>query len=162
MLSFIFWRNTGSISEYRYYNVSQVNVYGLTRPEIGNSPLFDFHVCSSPPLRKEDVMSATLDVYMRIFTSILHEKTKTSALLGQMSSTDEEKVEKDLKELHQKMKDLKRHLSHMIQNKKDVLNKLSTIKVDPFLFFVYFMNTQSNLTIILGQCAELRPRCVKN
>ncbi|KAM7378544.1 hypothetical protein PAMA_013444 [Pampus argenteus] len=113
----------------------------LKQPEIGSNPLFSSVIRSinTSCQRKEDVllMNATLDVYMRIFSSILqrshsqrHEKSNTPALLDQLSDARRDQVTRALVEFQQKLGKLKRRLSHLGRNKEDVINKLNNIKVD--------------------------------
>lgn len=79
-------------------------------------------------------MNVTLDVYMRIFSSILqhnhnqgHEKTGT--LLDQVSESKRSEVEATLQALQQMMERLKRTLSHLNHDREDVISKLNKIQV---------------------------------
>ncbi|KAM7367375.1 hypothetical protein PAMP_015280 [Pampus punctatissimus] len=136
----------GSPFQYVPENLKQIHesiadVLELKQPEIGSNPLFSSVIRSinTSCQRKEDVllMNATLDVYMRIFSSILqrshnqrHEKTNTPALLDQLSDARRAQVTSALVEFQQKMGKLKRRLSHLGRNKEDVISKLNNIKVD--------------------------------
>lgn len=77
-------------------------------------------------------MNATLDVYTRIFSSILttnsHSQDERS-LLEKLPQTDKDHVRNVLEKLWHKMKKLKSDLSHLQQNKEELFNRLSTIKV---------------------------------
>uniref|UniRef100_A0A671VQY0 Uncharacterized protein n=1 Tax=Sparus aurata TaxID=8175 RepID=A0A671VQY0_SPAAU len=78
------------------------------------------------------LMNVTLDIYMRIFSSILHHqhKTGTPALLDQVPDSERSKVKEDLKVIRGKMEALKRHLNHPSHDREDVISKLNMIKVD--------------------------------
>ncbi|XP_036977758.1 interferon gamma 1-like [Acanthopagrus latus] len=108
----------------------------LTQAEVITNPPFSSVISSlntSCQGREElRLMNVTLDVYMRIFSNILHHQHKpgTLALLDQVSDSQRSKVKEDLKELRGKMEALKRHLNHPSHDREDVVNKLNKIKVD--------------------------------
>lgn len=93
-------------------------------------------------------MNATLDVYMRIFSSILQHKqhaknTKKSPSLLDLCEVSPDKrpqVESVLTEFQQKAAELKRQLSQRINNKEDVLGKLHQIKVKETLVSPFNVN----------------------
>ncbi|XP_072309518.1 uncharacterized protein [Eucyclogobius newberryi] len=91
----------------------------LASPEVGSNPLFTSVIRSlnSPCQVREDVMlmNSTLDVYMKIFSSLLHHKKEPFS---------------DLKKLRDHMSKLKSQLSHLQQNKEDLISKINAIKVD--------------------------------
>lgn len=88
---------------------------------------------AAPPQGREELklMNVTLDIYMRIFSSILHHqhKTGTPALLDQVPDSERSKVKEDLKVIRGKMEALKRHLNHPSHDREDVISKLNMIKV---------------------------------
>ncbi|XP_040886325.1 interferon gamma 1-like [Toxotes jaculatrix] len=113
----------------------------LKEPEIGSKPLFSSIIKSinTSCQRKEDiqVMNATLDVYMHIFSSLLqhnhhqhHGRTLSSPVLDQLSNSDREKVKLDLRNLQHKMEEMRKHLGQLNQDKADMLSELDKIKVD--------------------------------
>lgn len=83
--------------------------------------------------RRDDVqlMSAALDVYTHIFSSILgHQQTeKSNTLLAQVSPSQRPKVKEALQHLQKKMEELKTNLSQMNQEREEVLTKLKNIEV---------------------------------
>ncbi|XP_061571099.1 interferon gamma 1-like [Cololabis saira] len=113
---------------------------GLKMPEIASEPVFTFIIKSvnTTCWRRDDIqlMNATLDVYKRIFSSILHEhsnhhsKTQSSGLLDHLSEVKRSNISKHLRKLQQKMEDLKNHLNSLNSNKDRELRKLEAIKVD--------------------------------
>ncbi|XP_060924184.1 uncharacterized protein LOC132998485 [Limanda limanda] len=89
--------------------------------------------------RKEDIklMNATLDVYMRIFSSILQHshlqhngRASSSALLKQLSPSDQKWVRLVLEEKKEEMEKLRRNLSRVRPDNEDMISQLSKIKVD--------------------------------
>uniref|UniRef100_A0A3Q1EQY8 Uncharacterized protein n=1 Tax=Acanthochromis polyacanthus TaxID=80966 RepID=A0A3Q1EQY8_9TELE len=115
---FFFW-----VTLVRFINIKSVN----------NNKMFFFHQ------RGENLqlMNATLDVYIRIFSSILqnqnqqqHHGTGSSALLGQLPDGRRSEVEAALMKLQQKMENLKNHMNPRIHNRDEVLNRLNKIRVD--------------------------------
>uniref|UniRef100_A0A3B3VUI8 Interferon gamma n=1 Tax=Poecilia latipinna TaxID=48699 RepID=A0A3B3VUI8_9TELE len=80
------------------------------------------------PQRKEDIvlLNATLDVYMRIFSSVRHHKH----LLNKLSESKRTEVRENLKNLESKAKELKSRLICQNQNIEDALSELERIKVD--------------------------------
>ncbi|CAK6974548.1 interferon gamma 1-like [Scomber scombrus] len=109
----------------------------LKQPEVGSNPLFSSVIRSinTSCQRKEEVllMNATLDVYMRIFSSILqrhHTQHHEKALLDQLPETNRDDVTSALEELKEKMDRLKTELNRKSHDKEDVIGKLNKIKVD--------------------------------
>jgi len=107
-----------------------------------NQPQYHFYLAywlsGSPPQRQADMqlINATLDVYMRIFSSILlhshhknHSTTPTSGLLDHLLKSKRSEVTLALKELQQFMKDLRSNLNRWNNDTEDVLSKLNKIKV---------------------------------
>uniref|UniRef100_A0A3P9NDX4 Interferon gamma n=1 Tax=Poecilia reticulata TaxID=8081 RepID=A0A3P9NDX4_POERE len=82
------------------------------------------------PQRKEDIqlMNATLDVYMRIFSYVRHHHGKH--LLDKLSESKRTEVKEILKNLENKAKELKSRLICQNQNIEDALSELERIKVD--------------------------------
>ncbi|KAL7370655.1 hypothetical protein ABVT39_006892 [Epinephelus coioides] len=108
----------------------------LKQAEIGSSPLFDSVIKSinTSCQRKVHLMNVTLDVYTRIFTSILQhnqhqDKTRTH-LLDQLSDQESSQVVSVVTELQKNIQELKKHLSHVSHERQDLLSKLNTIDVD--------------------------------
>ncbi|XP_030295622.1 interferon gamma 1-like [Sparus aurata] len=131
----------GSPARYVSENMRQTHesiaaVLSLKQPEIITNPLFSSVIRSlntSCQGREElKLMNVTLDIYMRIFSSILHHqhKTGTPALLDQVPDSERSKVKEDLKVIRGKMEALKRHLNHPSHDREDVISKLNMIKVD--------------------------------
>ncbi|XP_070710279.1 interferon gamma 1-like [Pempheris klunzingeri] len=115
---------------------SIADVLKLTKPEISGYPLFGSVIRSinASCQRKEEIqlMNATLDIYMRIFSSIL-QHDHSAALLDKLSASARPQVESALTELQQEMEKLKRHLghlNHLNHEREDVLSELNKIKVD--------------------------------
>ncbi|XP_072233550.1 interferon gamma 1 [Leuresthes tenuis] len=113
----------------------------LKRPEIGLHPLFSSVIASinNSCQRQTDMqlVNATLDVYMRIFSSILlhshhkhHGTTHTSGLLNRLSTPKRSEVTSALKELQKLMENLRNYLNRQNNDTEDVLSKLNKIKVD--------------------------------
>ncbi|XP_035814448.1 interferon gamma 1 [Amphiprion ocellaris] len=119
---------------------------GLTKASIGSNPLFSsvMRSINTSCQRGENLqlMNATLDVYTRIFSSILQNQqqqhrgagtgtgTRASALLDQLPDGRRSEVEEALMKLQQKMENLKNHMNPRNHNRDDVLNKLNKIRVD--------------------------------
>uniref|UniRef100_A0A3B3XUU5 Uncharacterized protein n=1 Tax=Poecilia mexicana TaxID=48701 RepID=A0A3B3XUU5_9TELE len=103
---------------------------GLTQLEVNRDPLFDFVIrtINTSCQRKEDIvlLNATLDVYMRIFSSVRHHKH----LLNKLSESKQTEVRENLKNLESKAKELKSRLVCQNQNIEDALSELERIKVD--------------------------------
>lgn len=77
-------------------------------------------------------MNVTLDIYMRIFSSILQHgqgQDEAGPLLGQVPDLRRSEVEEKLQKLQHSMGLLKRNLSHLNQDKEDLIGKLNKIKV---------------------------------
>ncbi|KAM9328645.1 interferon gamma 1-like [Pholidichthys leucotaenia] len=112
----------------------------LRHPDVGSNPLFGsvLRSINTSCQRTDDLqlMSTTLDVYMRIFASILHsnhhqDDTQTSTgLLDQLSSDSKRSVEMAVKKYKEWVQHLKNHLTQQMNHKEDILNKLKIIKVD--------------------------------
>ncbi|XP_029131411.1 interferon gamma 1 [Labrus bergylta] len=120
--------------ELKDHHESIANILNLKRPEISTRPLFNsvIHSINTSCQRKEELqlMNATLDVYMRIFSSVLKHSNnpQTPTLLDQFPQ-----AESDLKNLQEKTEKMKTRLDNLSQlnhNKEDVLCKLNSIKVD--------------------------------
>lgn len=83
-------------------------------------------------------MNMTLDIYMRIFSSILKEHQhnqprdngESSSLLDKLSSHDRSVALQNLGELRNKMEILRRHLGHLTHDRDDVISKLNKIEVN--------------------------------
>lgn len=74
------------------------------------------------------LMSAALDIYAHIFSSIL-EKNQQQNLLDQLSPAQRPEVEDALKHLQWKMDTMKKILRQMNQEREEVMAKLKTIEV---------------------------------
>ncbi|KAG7495566.1 hypothetical protein JOB18_001749 [Solea senegalensis] len=115
---------------------STTNLLHLKEPEVGKESLFKSVVrgINTSCQRKEDiqVMNATLSVYMRIFSSILHHHHSrgAAALLDTLSASDQHQVKLEVKVLQQKMEKLWRNLSVENHNTENLLRELSNIQVD--------------------------------
>ncbi|XP_074554706.1 interferon gamma [Halichoeres trimaculatus] len=109
---------------------SVVNELGLKNSGISDHSPFQsvFTSINISCLRKEDfqLINFTLDVYQRIFSSILERSNdlETPTMLGHPQ------VKQHLLKLQQKMEEKKRHLSHLNHKKQDVLRDLHSIQVD--------------------------------
>ncbi|KAF0028772.1 hypothetical protein F2P81_017877 [Scophthalmus maximus] len=120
------------------------NLLMLKEPEVGREPLFISIIRSinTSCQRKEDIrlINATLDVYKRVFSSILHHQQQqhggeaaASGLLDKLSSSNRTRVQAHLEKLQNKMEELRGRLSRMNQDRRDeqdMLSKLKNIKVD--------------------------------
>ncbi|KAM4569894.1 uncharacterized protein PAE49_009199 [Odontesthes bonariensis] len=115
----------------------------LKRPEIGLHPLFSSVIASinNSCQRQADMqlINATLDVYTRIFSSILlhshhnhHGTTHASGLLDHLSGPKRSEVTSAVKDLQKLMEGLRSYLNRQNKNddKEDVLGKLNKMKVD--------------------------------
>ncbi|XP_054480966.1 interferon gamma 1-like [Anoplopoma fimbria] len=116
---------------------SIADVLKLKEQEIGSNPLFSSVIKSinTSCQRKVHVMNATLNVYTRIFSSILqnnqhHDGTRTSLLDGLQSDSERSGVKSALTEYQHKIEELRRHLGQVNQDREDVLSKLKKIEVD--------------------------------
>lgn len=77
-------------------------------------------------------MSATLEVYAHIFSSILQQKQQpdqSDTLLGQVPESQRAGLEDKLRALQQMMEHVKRHLRQVNQEREEVMTKLKAIKV---------------------------------
>uniref|UniRef100_A0A3Q3CI94 Uncharacterized protein n=1 Tax=Haplochromis burtoni TaxID=8153 RepID=A0A3Q3CI94_HAPBU len=109
--------------------------------------LIAHELVSLPPFfapQRNDVIElihTSLDVYKRIFSSILAhsnhhtqgESTASVGLLDQVSDSKRSEVESALKNLQDKMEDLKNRLTHVNHNKEEILHRLNQIKVDDLM-----------------------------
>ncbi len=111
---------------------------------------------SSPPQRKEEVqlMNVTLNVYTRIFSSILqrhhrhqHGKSRSTPLLDQVLDTKRNKVASDLVMLKEKMEKLKENLCHLNDDREDIISKLNKLEVS--VVFASKLKTHQKLTTCL-------------
>ncbi|XP_078021516.1 interferon gamma [Epinephelus lanceolatus] len=115
---------------------SIVDVLNLKQAEIGSNPLFSSVIKSinTSCQRKVHLMNVTLDVYTRIFTSILqhnqHQDKTRTPLLDQLSDQESSQVVSVVTELQKNMEKLKRRLSHVSHEREDLLSKLNRIDVD--------------------------------
>lgn len=78
------------------------------------------------------LMSATLDIYDQMFSSILKQnlqQNQADYLLDQVSVLKLSKVKNALQDLQRKMEKLKRNLTQMNQERDEVMAKLKTIEV---------------------------------
>lgn len=76
------------------------------------------------------LINATLDVYARIFSSILQQDhNKNRPLLDQVPESERSEVRTRLQELRQMMDSLKRNLGHLNVDREDIMGKLNKIKV---------------------------------
>uniref|UniRef100_A0A3Q4H9G5 Uncharacterized protein n=1 Tax=Neolamprologus brichardi TaxID=32507 RepID=A0A3Q4H9G5_NEOBR len=97
------------------------------------------------PQRNDNIelIHTSLDVYKRIFSSILAhsnhhhptqgESTASVGLLDQVSDSKRSEVESALKNLQDKMEGLKNRLTHVNHNKEEILRRLNQIKVDDLM-----------------------------
>ncbi|KAM9704847.1 uncharacterized protein ACNS7B_001270 isoform 2-T2 [Menidia menidia] len=113
----------------------------LKLPAVGLHPLFSSvlqSINNSCLQNDAQLINATLDVYTRIFSSILphghhktHGKGHASGLLEDLPEPKRSKVTSALKELKKLLDDLKRHLNRPVNdNKEAVLRELSEMQVD--------------------------------
>lgn len=131
---------------------------------------------SSPPQRKEDIrlINATLDVYKRVFSSILHHQQQqhggeaaASGLLDKLSSSNRTRVQAHLEKLQNKMEELRGRLSRMNQDRRDeqdMLSKLKNIKVSDTLIFTStdFTVRFSKVTVKKKETHERRKKSNEN
>lgn len=76
------------------------------------------------------LINATLDVYVRIFSSILQrDHHKDRPLLDQVPESERSDVRDKLEALRQMMDKLKRNLIHLNEDREDIIGKLNKIKV---------------------------------
>ncbi|KAL6116582.1 uncharacterized protein ACO6RY_14563 [Pungitius sinensis] len=107
------------------------DVLKLKEPEVGGKPLFDSVIKCNSCQRKAQVMNATLNVYSRIFSSLLQSEQQARVpLLDQLKSGERTLVKLALKELKQKMEVLGRSFGQLNPDKEDVLSNLMNITVD--------------------------------
>uniref|UniRef100_A0A3B5B7X3 Interleukin-5 n=1 Tax=Stegastes partitus TaxID=144197 RepID=A0A3B5B7X3_9TELE len=117
----------------------------LRGPDVGARPLFSRVIksinTSCQRVENLQLVNATLDVYMRIFSSILqqdgqqqqqHHAGRTGTLLEQLPDSQRSKVESAVTKMQQKMEAVKNHLRPQNHNRDDVFQELSEInkKVD--------------------------------
>lgn len=77
-------------------------------------------------------MSATLDIYDQMFSSILQQnlqQNQADSLLDQVPAPKHSKVKAVLKDLQTRMEEVKGILKEMNQDREKVMAKLKTIKV---------------------------------
>lgn len=78
-------------------------------------------------------MNVTLDIYTRIFSSILKHSHNNDdgkpVLLASVPVTEKQELQKALNKLKHNMEQLKSELGHLNQNKEDVLIELYKIDV---------------------------------
>uniref|UniRef100_A0A3B4G1J8 Uncharacterized protein n=1 Tax=Pundamilia nyererei TaxID=303518 RepID=A0A3B4G1J8_9CICH len=95
----------------------------------------------SERMTQKQLIHTSLDVYKRIFSSILAhsnhhtqgESTASVGLLDQVSDSKRSEVESALKNLQDKMEELKNRLTHVNHNKEEILYRLNQIKVDDLM-----------------------------
>ncbi|XP_029681414.1 uncharacterized protein [Takifugu rubripes] len=107
----------------------------LTQVDLITDPLF---ISNNSCQRYNDVrlMSATLEVYAHIFSSILQQNQQpdqTDTLLDQVPESQRSSLEDKLRALQQMMEHLKRHLRQVNQEREEVMVKLKAIKVDDIM-----------------------------
>uniref|UniRef100_A0A672F383 Uncharacterized protein n=2 Tax=Salarias fasciatus TaxID=181472 RepID=A0A672F383_SALFA len=99
---------------------------GLTKPNIGGSPLFAEVIRSinSSCQQRDDMqlMNATLNVYRRVFSSILEQEQEPSSLLAHQGVKDV------VLYLQEKMETLQKHLSHASHHRERLLSSLNRIQ----------------------------------
>ncbi|XP_054877983.1 interferon gamma 1-like [Poeciliopsis prolifica] len=105
---------------------------GLTQLEINRAPLFDFVIktINTSCQRKDDMqlMSATLDVYTRIFSHVRHHHG--IHLLDGLSEPERTEVLQYLVNQEKNVKELKSRLICHNQSMENALIELKSIKVD--------------------------------
>ncbi|KAK1906365.1 Interferon gamma 1 [Dissostichus eleginoides] len=105
------------------------NVLSLKGQDVGLDPLFSDFVRSNSSLEiKVNLMNATLEVYHRIFSSIL--RPDNQDLLKNLSEADRKEVTKKVEYLKQKIENLTKKLGHVNHDKENILSKLQEIQVD--------------------------------
>ncbi|CAN9508376.1 unnamed protein product [Ophioblennius macclurei] len=101
---------------------------GLTKPAIGNNPLFKAVIrnINTSCQRRHDIqlMNATLDVYLRVFSSILGQEDSPSSLLADQG------VKESILYMQDKMVDLQKKMNSISFHRDDLLGRLSRIPVD--------------------------------
>lgn len=78
------------------------------------------------------LMSATLEVYAHIFSSILQQNQQpdqSDTLLDQVPESQRSSLEDKVRALQQMMEHVRRHLRQVNQEREEVLAKLKAIKV---------------------------------
>ncbi|XP_008399113.1 uncharacterized protein LOC103459382 [Poecilia reticulata] len=130
---------------------------GLTQLDVNRDPLFDFVIrtINTSCQRKEDIqlMNATLDVYMRIFSYVRHHHGKH--LLDKLSESKRTEVKEILKNLENKAKELKSRLICQNQNIEDALSELERIKVTFFFFFLCYVDDPTVQKKALAQFLQI-------
>lgn len=81
------------------------------------------------PQRKVLVMNATLNVYSKIFSTLLQTEAGVPLLDKLKSELERKKVRSVLESMKQKMEKQSRHLGQLNLDREDVLSKLGDIKV---------------------------------
>ncbi|KAI4787986.1 hypothetical protein KUCAC02_036135 [Chaenocephalus aceratus] len=105
------------------------NVLSLKGQDVGLDPLFSDVIRSNSSLQiKINLINATLEVYRRIFSSILRQDNQ--GLLENLSETDRKKVTKEVEVLEHKIEYLTKTLGHVNHDKENILSKLQKIQVD--------------------------------
>ncbi|MEQ2296053.1 hypothetical protein AMECASPLE_020935 [Ameca splendens] len=114
----------------------------LMQLEVNQEPLFDFvlRIINTSCQRKDDIqlLNATLNIYMRIFSNVLHPSlgnhhggSHNPRLLDSLTNpADRSKVHSALKQLKKKIEELKSRLTCQNQNIETALSELDNIKVD--------------------------------
>uniref|UniRef100_A0AAQ4QPC5 Uncharacterized protein n=2 Tax=Gasterosteus aculeatus aculeatus TaxID=481459 RepID=A0AAQ4QPC5_GASAC len=116
-----------------------VNMLGLKEKEVGGKPLFGSVIKSinTSCQRKVLVMNATLNVYSKIFSTVLqteqHGRAGVHLLDKLKSELERKKVRSALESLKQEMEEQSRHLGQLNLDREDVLSKLGDIKVEDTL-----------------------------
>uniref|UniRef100_A0A8C7Y8K1 Uncharacterized protein n=1 Tax=Oryzias sinensis TaxID=183150 RepID=A0A8C7Y8K1_9TELE len=127
----------------RYAHNYVAHRLNLTKPHIGNDPLFTFIKNNASCLRQHNLslFNKTLDIYLRMFSIILDDTT-TSPLLKPLSGKVQEAVKSNLTELHRKVLELKdllqgqnprHHRPGHRSKRENLLSKLDNIQVDDVL-----------------------------
>ncbi|KAJ4924511.1 hypothetical protein JOQ06_003467 [Pogonophryne albipinna] len=105
------------------------NVLSLKGQDVGLDPLFSDVIRSNSSLQiKVNLINATLEVYSRIFSSILRQDNQ--GLLENLSETDRKKVTKKVEDFEKKIERLMNKLGHVNHDKENILSKLQKIQVD--------------------------------
>ncbi|XP_040030640.2 uncharacterized protein LOC120817992 [Gasterosteus aculeatus] len=113
-----------------------VNLLRLKEREVGGNPLFGSVIKSinTSCQRKVLVMNATLNVYSKIFSTVLQTEQHGRAvvpLLDKLESKEKrDKVRSVLESMKQKMEKQSRHLGQLNLDREDVLSKLGDITVE--------------------------------
>ncbi|TKS90457.1 hypothetical protein D9C73_024589 [Collichthys lucidus] len=139
---------------------------GLKSPGLSSNPQLNSVIRSiNTSCQRKDVqlMNVTLDIYMRIFSSILHHnKPGAQTLLGQVSDSKRPQVESALKGLEKKMKELKQRLDHQNPDSEDVMRNLNKIKVNDLVVqkqaLAQYKEIYQAASVIRGRCGPARHR----